>query len=73
MLCTPWATLPGKGFEIRGGEIYDLAEYDYEKKLKILHQMLIHSMKCKQTTDQNHVNTLRSLVKDFQTLYFEKK
>jgi len=46
---------------------------DYEKKLKTLHQMLIYSMKCKQTTDLSHVNTLRGLVKDFQALYFEKK
>ena len=35
---------------------------EYEKKLKILHQILIHSMKCKQTTDLTHVNTLRNLV-----------
>jgi nickel superoxide dismutase len=35
---------------------------DYEKKLKILHQMLIYSMKCKQTPDLNHMNTLRNLV-----------
>ena len=46
---------------------------DYEKKLGSLHQMLVYSMKCKQTADLNHVNTLRRLVKDFQALYFEKK
>ncbi|MGA1795090.1 MAG: superoxide dismutase [Ni] [bacterium] len=46
---------------------------DYEKKLKALHQMLIYSMKCKQTTEIDHVNTLKGLVEDFQTLYFEKK
>ena len=43
---------------------------NYEKKLALLHQMLINSMKCKQTTDLGHVNTLRKLVKDFKTLYF---
>ena len=46
---------------------------DYEKKLGLLHQMLVFSMKCKQTTDLTHVNTLKGLVKEFQGLYFEKK
>jgi nickel superoxide dismutase len=46
---------------------------DYEKKLGLLHQMVIFSMKCKQTTDLNHVNKLRNLVKDFQVLYFGGK
>jgi len=46
---------------------------DYEKKLGLLHQMLIYSMKCKQTTDLKHVHQLESLVKDFQALYFGKK
>jgi nickel superoxide dismutase len=43
---------------------------NYEKKLGLLHQMLIYSMKCKQTTDLGQVNTLRKLVKDFKALYF---
>ena len=46
---------------------------DYEKKLGLLHQMLVYSMKCKQTTDLTHVKTLKGLVKEFQGLYFEKK
>lgn len=46
---------------------------NYEKKLGLLHQMLVYSMKCKQTTDLTHVNTLKGLVKEFQGLYFEKK
>ena len=46
---------------------------DYEKKLGLLHQMLIQSMKCKQTTDLTHTKTLKGLVKEFQGLYFEKK
>jgi nickel superoxide dismutase len=45
----------------------------YEKKLALLHQMLIYSMKCKQTTDLANVTTLRKLVKDFQALYFQKE
>jgi nickel superoxide dismutase len=43
---------------------------DYDKKLALLHQMLISSMKCKQTTDLSHVNKLKNLVKGFQALYF---
>ena len=46
---------------------------DYEKKLGLLHQMLVHAMKCKQTTDLTQVHLLESLVKDFQALYFGKK
>ena len=45
---------------------------NYEKKLVVLHQMLVHSMKCKQTTDLNQVSKLRDLVKAFEALYFEK-
>ena len=44
----------------------------YEKKLGLLHQMLIYSMKCKQTTDLANVNKLKDLVDDFKTLYFKK-
>jgi nickel superoxide dismutase len=46
---------------------------DYNKKLGLLHEMLIYSMKCKQTTDMTHVSKLRDLVKEFQGLYFEKE
>jgi nickel superoxide dismutase len=42
----------------------------YSEKLTILHQMLIAAMKCKQTTDLDHVATLRTLLKKFETLYF---
>ncbi|MBW1802037.1 MAG: superoxide dismutase [Deltaproteobacteria bacterium] len=45
---------------------------DYEKKLSLLHKMLIFSMKCKQTADLVHVKTLRSLLKEFENLYFGK-
>ena len=42
---------------------------DYDKKLGILHQMLIYGMKCKQTTDLSHVEKLRMLIKEFQYLF----
>jgi nickel superoxide dismutase len=45
---------------------------DYEKKLGILHQMLVYGMKCKQTTDLSNVETLRKLVEDFSKIYFKK-
>ena len=43
----------------------------YEKKLSVLHQMLITAMKCKQTTDEANVAKLRELAKEFHDLYFE--
>jgi nickel superoxide dismutase len=42
----------------------------YTEKVTILHQMLIAAMKCKQTTDLDHVATLRDLLKKFEILYF---
>ena len=47
-----------------------LGDKDYEKKLTILHQMLIYSMKCKQTTDLGNIAKLRSLIEEFSSLYF---
>ncbi len=44
----------------------------YLAKLELLHLMLVHAMKAKQTTDLEHVETLRSLIADFDRLYFEK-
>jgi nickel superoxide dismutase len=46
---------------------------NYEKKLGLLHQMLIYSMKCKQTTDLANVSKLKELVNGFKALYFKKK
>jgi nickel superoxide dismutase len=42
----------------------------YIGKLTILHQMLVHSMKAKQTTDLLHVEKLRSLLEQFRSAYF---
>jgi len=46
---------------------------NYEKKLGLLHQMLIYSMKSKQTTDLTNVTKLKNLVNDFKALYFQNK
>jgi nickel superoxide dismutase len=42
----------------------------YAEKLAVLHKILISAMKCKQTTDPANVNTLRSLLNEFEILYF---
>jgi nickel superoxide dismutase len=43
---------------------------DYHQKLALLQQMLVFSMKCKQTTDSQNAARLRDLVKQFHQLYF---
>ena len=45
---------------------------NYQQKISLLQQMLVYSMKCKQTTDLGNAAKLRDLVKTFQGLYFEK-
>ena len=43
----------------------------YVKKLTLLHQMLVFSMKTKQTTDVSNVQKLRHLLEDFHKAYSE--
>jgi nickel superoxide dismutase len=43
---------------------------DYIKKLTLLHEILIYSMKAKQTTDLSNVEKLRSLLTEFRVAYF---
>ena len=45
------------------------SDKDYAVKLSTLHEMLIASMKCKQTTDLEQVKKLRDLVTTFEKLY----
>ena len=45
---------------------------EYIKKLTLLHQMLIHSMKAKQTTDLSNIEKLRALLAEFRAVYFDK-
>ena len=42
----------------------------YCEKLTCLHKLLVYAMKCKQTTDLSHIDTLRSVLQEFQGLYF---
>ncbi len=49
----------------------DKAAYSkYVKQLTLLHQMLVHSMKAKQTTDLEHCAKLRALIHEFHGVYF---
>jgi nickel superoxide dismutase len=45
---------------------------EYVEKLVLLHQMLVYSMKSKQTIDPANVEKLRSLLTEFQVAYFGK-
>jgi len=47
------------------------AHGEYVKKLTLLHEMLIYSMKAKQTTDLSNVEKLRTLLAEFRTAYFQ--
>ena len=44
----------------------------YVEKLTLLHRMLVHSMKAKQTTDLSNVEELRALLGEFRSVYFDK-
>lgn len=48
------------------GEAYEA----YRRNLELLHRMQVAAMKAKQTTDLEHVETLRALLKKFQKSYF---
>ena len=41
----------------------------YVQKLTLLHQMMVTSMKCKQSTDLKNIATLRSLLGEFRLAY----
>lgn len=45
---------------------------NYQALLSNLHEMLVVSMKCKQTTDLTNVSKLRELVTELEKLYFGK-
>jgi nickel superoxide dismutase len=45
----------------------------YVHQLTLLHMMLVHAMKAKQTTDTNEVEQLRDLIDKFSQSYFDGK
>jgi nickel superoxide dismutase len=52
-------------------ESEDPAYKKYVKQVTLLHEMLVYAMKCKQTTDLANVEKLRTLISDFEAVYFE--
>ena len=42
----------------------------YQKHLELLHKMIVHAMKAKQTTDLANVDSLRKAANEFHDLYF---
>ena len=44
----------------------------YQTHLALLHKMQVYSMKCKQTTDLEFIEKLRTTVSDFEKAYFHK-
>lgn len=48
----------------------DQAAYEkYVKEVTLLHHMVVHAMKAKQTTDLEHVEALRKLIEKFKASY----
>jgi len=48
----------------------DAARAKYATQLETMHQITVHAMKCKQTTDVAHVAALRQSMMDFAGAYF---
>jgi len=56
---------------LKPADLDDEAKKDaYLNKLTLLHGMMFHAMKAKQTTDLQHVETLRDLLREFEIAYF---
>jgi nickel superoxide dismutase len=49
------------------------AQAKYVKEITLLHQMVVHAMKAKQTTDLEHCKALRSLIAKFRDSYLGEK
>jgi len=46
---------------------------NYQEKLKTLHEIIVYSMKAKQTLDYGNITNLNKSVTAFEGLYFEKE
>ena len=44
----------------------------YQKELALLHEMLVYSMKTKQTTDLSYVEKMKSTIEEFEKSYLKK-
>lgn len=49
------------------------AQDKYVRQIQLLHQMLVHAMKTKQSVDLANVERLRSLLKEFREVYLQHK
>lgn len=49
------------------------AQDKYVRQIQLLHEMLVHAMKAKQSVDLANVERLRSLLKEFTEIYLEHK
>jgi len=58
---------------IKPVEPTDAGYGEYQKKVEVLHRMLVNAMKCKQTTDKLYVAKLRDLVTKFKKMYFSEE
>ncbi len=50
-----------------------VGHHNYTNKLELLHQIMVHSMKAKQTTELEHVKKMSSLLNEFHKLYHPAK
>jgi len=56
---------------LKPGDLLDETKKDrYIEQLTLLHEMMVHAMKAKQTTDRQHVEALRELLGTFEISYF---
>ncbi len=53
------------------GDTKSKAYQEYIRKLTLLHEMLVYSMKAKQTTDLSNVEKLKTLLAEFRAAYFQ--
>lgn len=52
-------------------DIKSKAYEEYIRKLTLLHQMLVYTMKARQATDLSNVEKLKTLLAEFKTAYFQ--
>ena len=58
---------------IKPADKADSHQYEhYIEKLTMLHEMLVYTMKAKQSTELQNVQKIRALLAEFKTAYFEK-
>ena len=58
---------------VKPGDAADEAKAEaYQHQLHLLHAMMVHAMKAKQTTDATHTEALRKLLGEFEVAYFGK-